>query len=131
MFKELGMDISVINMSCGYYDAHEETEYINPEEVLNTLKMTFDIIENLPLKKYTHKATLKKNTYRTWSGYNEGCSNKASWGTSSWGKSSENYKSSKASSAKRNKWTNYHSLQQISNTMNSKVSRPIPKSLPF
>tara|TARA_R100000995_G_scaffold70727_1_gene39314 strand:+ start:1273 stop:2271 length:999 start_codon:yes stop_codon:yes gene_type:complete len=126
MFKELGMDISVVNMSCGYYDAHEETEYINPEEVLNTLKMTFDVIDNLPLKRYTHKATLKKTTY-SYNGY----SSKASWGTSSWGKSSGNYKSSKASSAKRNTWTNYHSLQQISNTMNSKVSRPIPKSLPF
>ncbi len=117
MFKELGMDISVVNMSCGYYDAHDETEYINPEEVLNTLKMTFDILDNLPLKKYIHKEKLTKVAYNYYGGYSKS--------NYSWSKPKEDWSKSKSTGYE------YHSLQQISDKFNSNLIKNKVKSLPF
>lgn len=58
--KLRGLDISVTNVSCGYYNPHSSSETVNITDVNDCYKFIFDIISNLPNKKYVHKYTPPK-----------------------------------------------------------------------
>ena len=42
--KTMGLDISVANISCGYYNAHTEKEMTNIKELKNALKMALELM---------------------------------------------------------------------------------------
>jgi len=50
-----GLEVSVANMSCGYYDPHSENEYIIISEVFRTADFVQDVIDNLGGTKFTIK----------------------------------------------------------------------------
>lgn len=50
-----GLEVSVANMSCGYYDPHTENEYIVISEVFRTADFVQDVIDNLGGTKFTIK----------------------------------------------------------------------------
>lgn len=52
--KEMGLKCSCANISCGYYNPHCYTEYVNIKDVSNCLNMVFNIIENLGGNIYFH-----------------------------------------------------------------------------
>lgn len=58
--KLRGLDISVTNVSCGYYNPHSSYETVNITDVNDCYKLLSDIISNLPNKKYVHKYTIPK-----------------------------------------------------------------------
>lgn len=135
MFKELGLNVSVVNLSCGYYFPHEDTEYVNPKELFRVMNMIFEILDTLPLKKYTHKAVLNTSySYNSsgWSSKTQGYSwydqydkhNQKKKTTTkqikSVGKEEVEYKVSK--SRIDGKVYKYHSLQTISNNINASLS---------
>lgn len=59
--KESGIDCSMANISCGYYNPHSPDEYINLKDLKRCQDMVFDLIENLS-STYTHK--YKKKVYK-------------------------------------------------------------------
>jgi len=50
-----GLEVSVANMSCGYYDPHTDNEYIIISEVFRTADFVQDVIDNLGGTKFTIK----------------------------------------------------------------------------
>ncbi|MFR9527523.1 MAG: hypothetical protein SNI45_05555 [Rikenellaceae bacterium] len=52
--KENGLEISCINLSCGYYEPHTNNEFTVKADLLNCLNLVFHIIENCQ-KVYPHK----------------------------------------------------------------------------
>ena len=59
-----GLEVSVANMSCGYYDPHSDTEYIVISEVNDTLDFCLDIYKAMSGVVWT-----VENSYRNaWSG---------------------------------------------------------------
>ena len=52
--KEIGLNISVFNMSCGYYNPHTDYEYVNIDDVVKCFNFVHDIIKNLSNKKWYH-----------------------------------------------------------------------------
>lgn len=44
--KERGLEISCINLSCGYYEPHTDNEFTVKKDLLNCLKLVEHIIEN-------------------------------------------------------------------------------------
>ncbi len=71
-----GLEVSVANMSCGYYDPHTDNEYIIISEVYATADFVQDVIDNLGGTKFTIKAedreVLSKFGYPKYSGYGSG-----------------------------------------------------------
>lgn len=61
--KEIGIDISMANISCGYYNPHSPQEYVNIKDVNNVLNMVEEIIYTLGDIQYPHK-NRKEHTYR-------------------------------------------------------------------
>ena len=68
--KDSGIECSMANMSCGYYNPHMPNEYVNVLEVQLCMEMVFDIISTCsgkdypciyeaPVYKYTNKYTDK------------------------------------------------------------------------
>lgn len=45
--KELGVNCSMCNIACGYYNPHSSKEYVNVKDVNNTLSLVCAIIENI------------------------------------------------------------------------------------
>lgn len=122
MFKELGLNISVANLSCGYYFPHEETEYVNPKELFKVMYMVFDLIDTLTLKKYTHKAVLSKSSYKNYTGWNS-----KSKGGYSWYDQYDKHNQNKNTITKDKKKVKgnvykYHSLQKISDSINQNIA---------
>lgn len=37
--------VAAVNLSCGYYDAHQKTEYVIVEEMLNTIQVVKDLLD--------------------------------------------------------------------------------------
>jgi tripeptide aminopeptidase len=60
--KEIGVPVSVANISCGYYNPHMENEYVNIPDVMNCLDMVINIISNFGNKYYYHIKPVK--TYK-------------------------------------------------------------------
>lgn len=52
--KLRGLNISVTNVSCGYYNPHSSNETVSITDVNNCYCMVFDIICNITNKKYVH-----------------------------------------------------------------------------
>jgi hypothetical protein len=52
---EKGVDISVLNFSVGYYDAHFKSEYTKIDELLNSTEFCMNLITHLGNKIYSHK----------------------------------------------------------------------------
>jgi tripeptide aminopeptidase len=60
--KESGIQCSMANVSCGYYNPHSHTEYVNIVDVTNCLLMVKDIIRSLQGNKYI--CTYNKPVYQ-------------------------------------------------------------------
>ena len=45
--KLIGIKCSMANMSCGYYNPHLDNEYVIIEDVMNTLNLALELIENI------------------------------------------------------------------------------------
>ena len=48
-------NVSVTNISSGYYKPHSDQEYVNIEDAMNTLSLMMGIIEKLGERKYEHQ----------------------------------------------------------------------------
>lgn len=64
--RELGIELSAMNLSCGYYKPHLSTEYIRYGEVKRALTVVSDIIDKAGLNRYEHptsnQTTLENQT---------------------------------------------------------------------
>jgi putative aminopeptidase FrvX len=45
--RQLGIKCSMANLSCGYYNPHLDNEYVIIEDVMNTLNLALELIENI------------------------------------------------------------------------------------
>ncbi len=63
--KELGIQCSMANMSCGYYNPHMDNEYVIINDVFVTLDMVLDIIHELHKNDYNFVSVIK--TYKKYS----------------------------------------------------------------
>lgn len=55
--KQVGVNLCMANMSCGYYEPHTSNEYVVITDVLNCLEMCMTICRNQHYKQWTHKGT--------------------------------------------------------------------------
>lgn len=53
--KKAGIDISMANISCGYYNPHQRNEYISLRDVNNCLRLMDDICRELGGTRYEHR----------------------------------------------------------------------------
>jgi hypothetical protein len=67
--KQLGVDVSVANMSCGYYNPHCDDETIVIADVSNCLDMCREIFNEMT-EVYKHKAETYTPTYGSYGNYN-------------------------------------------------------------
>lgn len=58
--KQSGIQCSMANMSCGYYNPHMDNEYVIVDDVFNTLDMVLDIIHELSSNDYNFISTAPK-----------------------------------------------------------------------
>lgn len=63
VFKERGLNISCVNISCGYYFAHTEQEFTILDELENCLNYVLNICCNLTNKAYEHKSNYQDMSY--------------------------------------------------------------------
>lgn len=54
-------DFNCLNLGCGYYKQHTDSEYVVIEEVEKSLKMGKKLIDYLGIKKYIHNKETKKD----------------------------------------------------------------------
>lgn len=64
--KEIGIECSMANISCGYYNPHCENEYVNVLDVINCLNMVIHIITQLK-RKYVCKPDYRQQISKTYS----------------------------------------------------------------
>jgi hypothetical protein len=66
-------NVACANMSCGYYNPHSDTEYVDINHAVNTLRLVDDLINLLGEVKHEHKAVdsygYSSYGYGTYSGY--------------------------------------------------------------
>ena len=60
--KEQGLNVSCVNLSCGYYEPHTDNEYTDKKDLLNCLRFIEHIISNCK-KTYRHKAEYDERAY--------------------------------------------------------------------
>lgn len=60
--KEQGLNVSCVNLSCGYYEPHTDNEYTSKKDLLNCLRFIEHIITNCK-KTYKHEAEYDDRTY--------------------------------------------------------------------
>ena len=60
--KEQGLNVSCINVSCGYYEPHTDNEYTDKNDLLNCLRFIEYIITNCK-KVYKHEAEVEERAY--------------------------------------------------------------------
>ena len=60
--KEQGLNVSCINLSCGYYEPHTDNEYTDKNDLQNSLRFIEYIISNCK-KTYRHKAEYDERAY--------------------------------------------------------------------
>lgn len=69
--KERGLNVSCVNVSCGYYLHHTEREYIDVNELNNALLFCFAVIDSVGSYRFEHKAPERKSyVYNNASAYN-------------------------------------------------------------
>lgn len=61
--KESGIDISMANISCGYYNPHMDNEYVDVADVHRVTTMVSEIIRTLGQTKYPHIAPTFKSSF--------------------------------------------------------------------
>ena len=61
--KEQGINVSMANMSCGYYNPHSDNEYIDVADVHRVTLMCSDIIDLMGDTAYPHEAPARKSYY--------------------------------------------------------------------
>jgi di/tripeptidase len=54
-------DFNCLNLGCGYYRQHTNSEYVVVEEVFDSIMAGYKLITKLGIKKYTHKKVEKKS----------------------------------------------------------------------
>ena len=54
-------DFNCLNLGCGYYRQHTNSEYVVVEEVFDSIMAGYKLITKLGIKKYTHKKEEKKS----------------------------------------------------------------------
>lgn len=70
-FKSRGLGVSSVNVSCGYYNPHQSTEYIIKSEVGAVEQLFVDIIEDIGFKKkWSHKSEPVEKTTYNYNSYN-------------------------------------------------------------
>ena len=75
-FKERGLEVSCINLSCGYYSPHTNNEFVVKKDLLNCLSYVRHIIETCT-KTYQHTSedwygrSRYGKEYEYWEQYNE------------------------------------------------------------
>ena len=68
--KQMGLDICVMNVCCGYYEPHEETEYIVKKEVGTVEDMFYTLISKYSSKQWKFKkAPVKRRSYTSYGSY--------------------------------------------------------------
>ena len=67
-------DFNCLNLGCGYYRQHTNSEYVIVEEVFDSIKAGYELISKLGVKKYTHKK-IREKTLINESNYNYGSYN--------------------------------------------------------
>lgn len=76
--KESGLNVCVANMSCGYYNPHSDTEYVDIADVENCLSLVISIISCItdtyehsvtPSHGYYYKQYSKSTSDHSWYGY--------------------------------------------------------------
>jgi tripeptide aminopeptidase len=60
---ENGLNVSCLNLSCGYYNPHTPKEYINLEDLEDTKEFVFKIIDLLGNEKYNHTSIITESSY--------------------------------------------------------------------
>ena len=60
--KENGLQVSAVNMSCGYFEAHTDHEFTIKKDLLNCLSFVEHIIENCT-KEYNHQCDYSMGLY--------------------------------------------------------------------
>ena len=53
-------DFNCLNLGCGYYEQHRDTEYVVIKEVENSLKMGKNLIDYLGINQYIHNKKIKE-----------------------------------------------------------------------
>lgn len=67
--KEIGVNLCMANISCGYYNPHSPSEYINLRDLHNTYKLVHAIVVKHGKTYFKHRAKVKR--YKSYnSGYN-------------------------------------------------------------
>jgi len=54
-------DFNCLNLGCGYYRQHTNSEYVVVQEVFDSIMVGYKLITKLGIKKYTHKKEEKKS----------------------------------------------------------------------
>lgn len=75
------MDISCANMSCGYYNPHSSSEYVNIKDAINTCRLVKDLVDCLGENSYPHKA---EHSYGSYGSYYGGYGSYQAYGGSGW-----------------------------------------------
>lgn len=63
--KQIGLNVSCANMSCGYYNPHSATEVVIPSDVANCLRMCEQIFDEM-VDVYTH---IQEKSSKKYDGY--------------------------------------------------------------
>jgi len=74
------IDVSMVNMSCGYYSPHSDDEVISITDTFKCMSMVSDLINELGLSKYKHKLEYSTYNYNTYNALG-------------WSKNTKDYKS--------------------------------------
>ena len=53
--KDRGLKVACCNMSCGYYNPHQETEFTDVKELINCLNFVREIVRVTPLVKHENR----------------------------------------------------------------------------
>jgi len=64
--KEIGLNVACMNIECGYYNPHTESEYVNIQDVENCLLLCTAICLQLGKDRQTHKTRKRKIYTPTW-----------------------------------------------------------------
>jgi len=66
--KNLGLTPSMANISCGYYNPHDATEYVDVTDVHRVTQMVSDIIKQLGNTYYPHEAAPRRKYWDRYDG---------------------------------------------------------------
>ena len=68
--KERGLQVSCINLSCGYYEPHTDHEFTVKKDLMNCLSLVEHIIENCT-EPYPHQTEILDRRWRSYDEFDE------------------------------------------------------------